>query len=322
MMKTRYKLTPQMREYDKIGQVWLPYLMYFHRPNFSSKVVNTDSRGFRVSYKDKRKISNFENKAQDPTCLLVGGSGAFGVGATSDTKTIPSILNQHSKDLWLNFGGRAFNSTQELLLFLFYQDLLKNTKRVVLYSGINNLVLHYLSKNKSKELGSFFFSNQYQRAMSNSLHSLKRRALNAIIGTGKDELSDTGKRLTSKDDVISLLKRDIRIWKSLCDMYDIELTYVLQPFSGWIKKDLSKEEEALFGELDKMPINHFKVIKNKLNNSEYMWFRKSLSEICKNANIKFFDMNEAISKQKLDGKWIYVDRHILMMMVMKSYQKF
>ena len=91
-MSVRYTLTPQMIEYDRVGQVWLPYVMYFHTPNYSSSVINTDSRGFRIAYKESRRISNFEDIGQLPLNLCIGGSLVFGVGATNDSTTIPSIL--------------------------------------------------------------------------------------------------------------------------------------------------------------------------------------------------------------------------------------
>ena len=47
--KDRYQYFPQMEVYDKLRVDWVPYLMFFNKPNFRSNVVNTDSRGFRFS---------------------------------------------------------------------------------------------------------------------------------------------------------------------------------------------------------------------------------------------------------------------------------
>ena len=58
VLKNRYKYCPQMKEYDKLRKVWLPYLMYFNQPNYSSSIINTDSRGFRcVTNKSNQMIS-------------------------------------------------------------------------------------------------------------------------------------------------------------------------------------------------------------------------------------------------------------------------
>jgi len=336
---TRYRLTPQMKEYDKIGTTWLPYLMYFHAPDYSSRVLNTDSRGFRVTYKNSERIGDFKNIEKLPVCLLAGGSFAFGVGATNDGETIPSILNSMTHYLWLNFSGRAFSSTQELLLFLFHQAEIKNIKKIVILSGVNNLILHYLSREYRKEIGSFYFSNRYNRRMNSSSMSLKRKIVGAFFRpflgdnmdysrVSKEELLehvfDRGKRQNircennprreksgynaPREDLLHVLKRDISNWKMIREYHGIELHYVLQPFANWIEKKLSREEEELFAELDKHPHNQWKILRDKMNLEQYAWFLEKVRNICEFNGIRFFDMNRAISAKRLDGKWLYVDR--------------
>lgn len=319
----RYKLVPQMKEYDRIGQIWLPYLMYFHMPNYSSNVVNIDSKGFRVTYKNSNRISDFKNIEGWPICLLVGGSNAFGVGATSDKKTISSILSAYTDYLWLNFGGRAFNSTQELLLFLLYRHNLRDIKKIVILSGLNNLILFHLSRYYSKELGPFFYWNEYNRAMNYKVKSVKRISaiLSGIVyGNRRKRQTMLNSSVSSalfkpisdhereKEDLLSVFERDISSWKLLTESSGIELYFVLQPFSNWISKRLTNEEELLFQELDKHPRNVWRIIKDKINYELYIWLLKHIREICESSNIKFFDLNESISNEKLDGKWLYVDR--------------
>ena len=82
-----------------------------------------------------------------------GGSAAFGVGTTNDKFTIPSLINSQSDTTWFNFGVRASNSTQELLLFQFY---LPKVDKVVLYSGINNLVAYMESAYFTPPFGAFY----------------------------------------------------------------------------------------------------------------------------------------------------------------------
>lgn len=335
-LKTRYSLAPQMMEYDKIGRTWLPYLMYFHAPNYSSDILNTDSRGFRVGYSGSRRISGFENIDERPISLVVGSSAAFGVGATSDKNTISSILSEDTDCLWLNFGGRAFNSTQELLLFLFFHRYIKNIKRVVILSGLNNLMIYHSSAKYSKELGSFFSWSQYNSIMNIEQESLGQkiasRVLRPVFGNraaqrdllkfdfGKEEketqanfcLSSLFKTVRDhnkeKDDLLCVLKRDISIWKLITDALQIKLYYVLQPTANWVRRELAAEETALFDELDNHPTHNPLSIKDVLNNSLYDWFLKNLSEICNFYDVRFLDMNEAISKKALDEKWLYVDR--------------
>lgn len=305
-MQSRYKITPQMMEYDRIGQVWLPYIMYFHNSCYSSQVVNTDSKGFRVVYKDSEKISDFKGVDRWPVCLFTGGSTAFGVGATSDKKTIPSLLNETTDYLWLNFSGRAFSSTQEILLFLFNRHLIGNIKKIVIFSGINNLVLYHLSRNYLKDIGTIFSWNEYDQKMNTRPVSLRRKILNKFLKSNSSEKDNSAK--SRKEDLLDVLSRDISMWKMICNSLDIELYYVLQPFANWVKKKPSSEESTLFAELDEYSRNHWKVLRDKLGYDQYLWFLENIRSICKSKDVPFFDMNKAISDMKLDGKWLFVDR--------------
>ena len=180
----RYSLTPQIKEYDKFvdraNTRWLPFLMYFHQTNYSSEVINTDSQGFRFSFKIDKKYSPNTNLNNRKVNLLIGSSTVFGVGATSDDKTLPSQLNNMSKEndaVWLNFGGRGFNSTQELILFLLHRHQLPQIENIVIMSGINNLVLSRFSFEQDGGYGSFFFSGEYYQQMNKLRAAHKSRQM-------------------------------------------------------------------------------------------------------------------------------------------------
>lgn len=306
IINLRYKITPQMMEYDRIGQVWLPYLMYFHTPDYSSDVVNTDSRGFRVVNKGPDKISDFRNINKWPLGLFVGGSSAFGIGATSDKNTIPSILNSTTDYLWLNFGGRAFSSTQELILFMLNRRHLDGIRKVIIFSGLNDLALQYLSRGHRKDIGTFFFWNQFNKKMNIKPVSLKRRILDFLLG--KNTRTETDRNEPKKEDLLQIFERDILIWKELTGSLGIELYYVLQPFANWVDKKLSREERMLFAGLDNYPQNQWRVLKESMGREDYRWYRDEIRRICSSRGILFFDMNEAISKREMHEDWLYVDR--------------
>ena len=132
--KTRYKLTPQMRDYDLLAMAWLPYVMYFHQPDYSSEAIHTDRFGFRHSLDRDGNLLTLDTLKGRESNLLVGGSTAFGVGATSDGKTISARLSDICGDDWLNFGARAYNSTQELFLALSHSNTLTGgLRKIVLF---------------------------------------------------------------------------------------------------------------------------------------------------------------------------------------------
>ena len=51
IIKSRNKIVPQMIDYDKIGDRYVPYLMRFDNPDRKFKSVSTDKYGFRQTFK-------------------------------------------------------------------------------------------------------------------------------------------------------------------------------------------------------------------------------------------------------------------------------
>ena len=99
-MNIRYKHCPQLKVYDEIGYRWLPGLMFMNRPNYRSKICNTDIYGLRFNsknYLDSKNPSIFDLKIDKNKSIMVGSSTTFGVGSTSDEKTIPGILSEKKR---------------------------------------------------------------------------------------------------------------------------------------------------------------------------------------------------------------------------------
>lgn len=340
-IKRRYEIIPHMCEYDKIGDIWLPYIMFYNQEDYSSPVVNTDSRGFRFSIKNSLVVKDFQNENDLPVGIVIGGSTAFGVGATNDSKTISSLLNAESDLLWFNFGGRAFNSTQEILLFLLNHHHVKNIKKVVIFSGINNLAIYYSSNKFNRGYGSFFFHSQFNKQMNYGTIDNKKKIILAManfifhkrvddiinykylskrdfirklfweIGHGhsvKEVVVDDLENSTNdKKDILNIFERDLSNWQLLSNALGFKIYYVLQPFANWMARTKSKEEEDLFSILDEYR-PAWKVLKNKIGPDLYLWFRESLGEICEKFRINFIDMNSLLLNQDLDEKWLFVDR--------------
>lgn len=147
-MTARMTLTPQMAEYEQkftdSGEVrWLPYLMYFHPTEHRSPVVNTDLAGFRYSESLTTRYSVIDSgQSSGSVRLLAGSSTVFGIGASSDSWTLSSRLTRNDSrgQRWINFGGRSFNSTQELLLFTLNKHHLPKVDEIVLFPGSTTLV--------------------------------------------------------------------------------------------------------------------------------------------------------------------------------------
>jgi Zn-dependent protease len=56
--------------------------------------------------------------------LFVGNSTAFGIGVTSDGKTLPSLLAKSTKETWLNLSFRTHTIRQNFITFSSVRDLI------------------------------------------------------------------------------------------------------------------------------------------------------------------------------------------------------
>ena len=296
-----------MRDYDELGmrQEWVPHLMYFHPRNVALKSVTTDEFGFR---------NTTGVKPGAPTALLVGGSSVFGIGATSDATTIPSLLNATTKYNWRNFGGRAFNSTQEAILVH-----LSNTKKIdgpiVVMSGANNLTRSLMSGSFSKMFGAFFHQGLFESQMRSA--AVGNRALARQLVAGLRERFGFGKKQHSQDTsnpshlktesydaMLAVFERDCEYINMLAKHNSTSASFVLQPFAPWVQKSLTTQETELFKLLDKEAEGFSRVL-NELAERKQQ-YTQDLQTICARTGLKFVDLNTAPELQK--PEWLFVDR--------------
>jgi hypothetical protein len=296
-----------MRDYDELGmrQEWVPHLMYFHPRNVALKSVTTDEFGFR---------NTTGAKPGAPTALLVGGSSVFGIGATSDAMTIPSLLNNTTKYNWRNFGGRAFNSTQEAILVH-----LSNTKKIdgpiVVMSGANNLTRSLMSGSFSKMFGAFFHQGLFESQMQSATVGNRALARQLIVGlrerfgVGKKRhsqpLSNTShSKAASYDAMLTVFERDCEYFQMLAKHNSTSASFVLQPFAPWIQKSLTTQETELFKLLDQEAEGFSRVLSELAERKQR--YTQDLQAICSKTGLKFVDLNTASELQK--PEWLFVDR--------------
>ncbi|MGA1239721.1 MAG: SGNH/GDSL hydrolase family protein [Ilumatobacteraceae bacterium] len=306
-VERRNLIVPQMRDYDELGmrQEWVPHLMYFHPRNVALKSVTTDEFGFR---------NTTGAKPGAPTALLVGGSSVFGIGATSDAMTIPSLLNTATKYNWLNFGGRAFNSTQEAILVH-----LSNTKKIegpiVVMSGVNNLTRSLMSGSFSKMFGAFFHQGLFESQMRSAAvgnRALARQLIAGLrerFGFGKkqhsqDASNPSHSKTASYDAMLTVFERDCEYFQMLAQHNSTSASFVLQPFAPWIQKSLTTQETELFKLLDQEAEGFSRVLSELAERKQQ--YTQDLQAICARTGMKFVDLNTASELQK--PEWLFVDR--------------
>src|SRR6185436_1319072 len=129
----------QWADYDRLAVTQLkPYVDFAPPANYRSATVNTNERGFRGG-----PVANPKPPGRRRVVVL-GGSAAFGVGASSDEATFPARLQavlraRGGRDLEVvNAGAPAYVSGQELARLIFeVVDLEPDV--VIVYDGFNDL---------------------------------------------------------------------------------------------------------------------------------------------------------------------------------------
>ena len=318
--KRRYEILPQMQTYAAMRPSWVPHLMYNYQPNLRSGVCNTDEHGFRFTHRNGSVLdySSFV-ELPGPKGLLCGSGAAFGVGATADSETIASKLNQASDMTWFNFAGPPLTSTQELLRF---QLFLPKVERVVLFTGLNNLALHTSSPMFSEVYGSIFLQHSFQllNQVSNSADFLKY-ALRRLPGRmsrvwkrflpsrpASSNQSEAPDFQTRYQQSLAILKRDLDVWASLRDRLGFSLLFVLQPRTAWMEKTLSQEEQELQEIYSTVALGPSRWGAAWANlegplNGIYPTYRDDTNQLCREREIQWADANQLLPK----GGWLFCD---------------
>ena len=334
---TRNKLMPQMKEYDKLVNVWKPFVMFFNQTNFKSQVYNLDKFGLR--FNDLSNLKNLDIEKDNSifnekifsnskeTAALVGASTAFGTGASSDAYTIPSILSKKTNIHFFNIACSAFSGFQEIILFQSFINFLKNIKKVVILSGLNDIFLTYHLSTFDPEFGPHYFSQSFIKGMVQSSLSWKRNLAKFIFepfikqnvewnSVTRKQLSNflfkknesSNLELPNKKEILkNLIKKNFQFWSNIQRGMGIKIIYALQPFPSWCEKGLSDEEKKLFGVVDTSSNRIFETFK-LIDKKVYRFYKNLIQENCSYFNIDFIDCNEYFSNNNLNKQWLFVDR--------------
>lgn len=309
----RHQLAPQMIDYDSMGSVWVPYVMQIDSPNMLLPSTSTNEYGLRNSVDQSGKKFNVGDLPLDEglnTGVVLGGSTVFGVGATDDSFTISSWLNKAGGVQWLNFGGRAINSTQELVKFQLH--LPHRLSQLVVCSGVNNLTLGYLGRDASPIYNSLFSKSSLERASINQSAARVgvRKAASLLLDEiafkyfPKTGVSRESKMIDGYSDIMACFERDLRGLKTLADGFGANITFLLQPLATWIDRELSVEEEIIFAELDKIS-PEWRFLSKYIETMKEQYF-EDIERICNNLGVNFYNLN--LAEEFSSNNWFFVDR--------------
>lgn len=148
------------------------------KPCQDLQTLNTDERGWRKTGFDFPHLG--EHQGEKKICLLLGGSVAFGSGATSDEATIAGrigyYLNKHFKNsefIIVNNAMSGYTSHQELLALLQFEG---KPDYVISLSGYNELLMIPDPRYKIS-----FLAKQSERPLTTSFGGLFWNAVESIL---------------------------------------------------------------------------------------------------------------------------------------------
>jgi len=332
-MNPRYELAPQLKIYDIIGIEWIPHLMFTQTRNFRSEIVNTDCHGLRFNEKPNLNQSIFDKKTTGKKSVLVGGSTAFGVGSSSDQKTISSLLSNSTDCHFYNLGGRAFNGFQELILYQSLIGKLNGIEKIVIFSGLNDLYFFSGMNFDDNFIGPLFFGKQYFDTMNKGhlspLRALAKLLLGSLISDKvnwgnitKDQLlkyilnpnfrkdfNNTVLNPKAHMTLEDIVLRNLSLWSAISRGLDIKVYYFLQPFLDWAK-DPSREEFEIIEFIQRSTKNFlpFKILDKIKSLDQYYSYQELLKTHCDKLNISFFDCNQMLKENSTKTDFLFVDR--------------
>lgn len=315
MTSQRASLTPQMLQYDEFddrGETrWEPYLVYFHRADYRSPVINTDQYGFRLSHGASGEASVGRGVPGGVARLLAGSSTAMGIGATSDQATMASRLwTQYAPSVpWLNVAGRSHNSTQELLTFQLYRHLLPRVEEIVIFSGLNDLALARLPSWQRGDHGAFFSCGEWFEQMDQlraKHRKTKGRGLRKAEPPAREEepVPPLADRIAY---AVDLTVRHLESWKITAAAMGARVTFVLQPLATWIREEHAPQEQLLFGELDKIS-NFWELYGDIATKDAVAAYSDGLRLACEKIAVPYVDFNPVLAAAVTEQDWLFVDR--------------
>lgn len=306
-----------MEDYDNMasGRI-VPFAMLSGPTNYTSKTINTDRHGFRLTnfngqYLSIDDISNFEK-----INLIIGGSTVFGVGASSDDSTISSLLSKETNDPWFSLGIRGGVSLQEYIHLIRFINKARKIDNIVFFSGINDVYINLLTDQK-KDFDNRFESDDTQ-------HSCKRRIISYILSKiyfidqsklinkpltemlfnpYKNHEKDTSREVLTDDERINVLfenlDRNFLLYSAIKEKIDCRMYYILQPFAYWTGKSITEEERQVFDYLDQLQKkSKWASQKSKFTLDIYQRVKNYMKNLATQYNVIFIDSNKYFNVNK------------------------
>jgi hypothetical protein len=309
-------------------------------PDFKSPVVTTDHRGNRITRSGDDTARS--DSPPERAAFLLGGSYAFGVGASDDAGTLAAALWRRTGVPYVNLGIRAGTSTQELVSALPFAE--RDTTFVVC-SGLNNFATARGGPGLDPLFGPMHHQAQLEVLTGVSIAKLARLVKEPFAGRGDDELRrelrrrrkrrlrpylrpvfrlskrirgrfspgvapaapsapDSRQPAGTEEVVAAAAARQLRDLGLLRRLVadGAHVVFALQPLAPHTAKALSPEEEELFEILDVLQPGRWPPLKKFLE-TRWSEYAALLEAGCRELGVPFVDL----SRGEYTG-WCFVDR--------------
>ncbi|HDS1679701.1 TPA: hypothetical protein QEM39_001193 [Pseudomonas putida] len=313
--------SPLHQDYQRfllLGNRRAPHTLHVHESGYRSGTINNDALGLRYSHCAGKRFSAAERGGAPRINLLVGGSTAMGIGASSDEHTVASHLSMLTGEVWLSLAGCGLNASQELLMFLTHQHRFGEVGHVVLLSGLNTLAHEALGEilagahDPQQAKAHQAYLNSFNEGMppvgpARRVSLLQR--LGQALAPRRNEpapvwpLSAPEKRLARAADSIG---RTLRQWERMLADSHATLTFILQPLLPWCRETLPAGEHAMLAALQRQPTNFDRLLEGAFDSQLHMaFFRRIKSQA---DPVPCYDMNSMLSSSPVFGADLFVDR--------------
>lgn len=305
LLAERYRLAPQLREYDANEPYLRPYVTFAARPGVRSDIFNTDPEGFRISASPVGPIDTARWLELGGGGLVLGGSVTFGHGATSDAATMPSRLSGLLGVPQLNLGICAANSLQEVISAL---PFLESAETIVLLSGANSAIASLQSLGLNETFEPLFFESAMAGLASAPISQVLQMVLSGSRGARPERSAPTrplprhngAPDLSARlDAALDRMARNLRVL-SRARRPGARILYCLQPFVAAGLRDLAPEERELFA-LNARQQRAWAPVRDYL---AVTWGRCAdrMAAACAAADVQFLDL----SSHRFSG-WSFLD---------------
>ena len=271
-------------------------------------------------------INQYNNKKDG--AAIVGNSLSFGEGQSCDEKTISSVLSSQTKYNFYNFSGRGFSGFQEIVNFLVFKNKVKNLKKIIVISGLNDSILPFFVKKYNSYLTPTFGYEKFSKVMNNASRGWKNTMIKFFLNkflkkndefwlrvnslNWKDEINHKNDMIEMEDTrnteekMQEIFTRNINIWSSLAKGMNVDIDYILQPVGSWCKSIQTNEEKKIFFEEDEIPA--LKKVYKHVEKDKYEKVKKILKDCLKKESINFIDINEDFNKIEYSDKWLFTSK--------------